>query len=453
MALANTGVLLAQKGFNVLMIDWDLEAPGLERYFDAYIFAGDRKNNGLIEFLLEADKVVPPMEFGEENEDQLTTFYETLLPNYITPVNKGKAREWDGKLSLLRAGNVDADDYSDKIMSFPWVSFFNEIPSFFPFFSYFLKEKYDYVLIDSRTGHTDSGGVCTMLMPDSLVLAFIPNRQNLDGVLQLAEKASNYRKNSSDIRPLSIFPLPCRIEINEQKEREKWSAEYTSAFEKTLAKLFSLPAISLARYFETPIVQSTYYAFGEKIAVLDETVRNTLSLSSAYSAFVNTLTGGKKIWDIVADIVANKDIKNAKPKPKFTIIYAVQDEPIKKKLEKQLWPIKKQVHWESLPVYADYTNLQGFNQIIESLEASKMVVLLISIDLIISDAIPLITRHFNRFKKGNKLAIIVRPCLWEDVFERDKFILYPTEGTLSNSENNQDVVLKAVASYIKGYFE
>ena len=33
MALANTGVQLARQGASVLLVDWDLEAPGLDRYF------------------------------------------------------------------------------------------------------------------------------------------------------------------------------------------------------------------------------------------------------------------------------------------------------------------------------------------------------------------------------------------------------------------------------------
>ena len=33
MALANVAVLLSQWGKKVLMVDWDLEAPGLEHFF------------------------------------------------------------------------------------------------------------------------------------------------------------------------------------------------------------------------------------------------------------------------------------------------------------------------------------------------------------------------------------------------------------------------------------
>jgi MinD-like ATPase involved in chromosome partitioning or flagellar assembly len=34
MALANVGVMLASAGHRVLLVDWDLEAPGIEAYFE-----------------------------------------------------------------------------------------------------------------------------------------------------------------------------------------------------------------------------------------------------------------------------------------------------------------------------------------------------------------------------------------------------------------------------------
>ncbi len=40
----------------------------------------------------------------------------------------------------------------------------------------------DYVLIDSRTGDTDVLGICTRQLPDSVVLMFTPNEQNLAGL-------------------------------------------------------------------------------------------------------------------------------------------------------------------------------------------------------------------------------------------------------------------------------
>ena len=58
----------------------------------------------------------------------------------------------------------------------------------------------DYVLIDSRTGHTDSSGICTRQLPDSVVILFFPNEQNLRGLTQVvrdirAEADEPRRKN------------------------------------------------------------------------------------------------------------------------------------------------------------------------------------------------------------------------------------------------------------------
>jgi MinD-like ATPase involved in chromosome partitioning or flagellar assembly len=53
MALANVAWILATHGKRVLAIDWDLEAPGLHRYF-LPLLGGDpeaKKNDGLIDRL------------------------------------------------------------------------------------------------------------------------------------------------------------------------------------------------------------------------------------------------------------------------------------------------------------------------------------------------------------------------------------------------------------------
>ena len=49
MALANIAVLLARRGLKVLMVDWDFEAPGLDRYFS--YFSLETKGAGLLRML------------------------------------------------------------------------------------------------------------------------------------------------------------------------------------------------------------------------------------------------------------------------------------------------------------------------------------------------------------------------------------------------------------------
>ena len=57
MALANIAILLAHMGKKVLMIDWDLEAPGLPRYFVDYKIE-NRGEKGLLDLLLAAKELI-----------------------------------------------------------------------------------------------------------------------------------------------------------------------------------------------------------------------------------------------------------------------------------------------------------------------------------------------------------------------------------------------------------
>jgi MinD-like ATPase involved in chromosome partitioning or flagellar assembly len=54
MAMANLAWLLASRGRKVLTIDWDLEAPGLHRFFRPVLTDPEQETSeGLIDFLTE----------------------------------------------------------------------------------------------------------------------------------------------------------------------------------------------------------------------------------------------------------------------------------------------------------------------------------------------------------------------------------------------------------------
>src|SRR5213078_2846099 len=54
MALANVAWILASTGLKVLVIDWDLEAPGLHRYFRPFLDDTElTQSPGLIDFLTD----------------------------------------------------------------------------------------------------------------------------------------------------------------------------------------------------------------------------------------------------------------------------------------------------------------------------------------------------------------------------------------------------------------
>jgi Mrp family chromosome partitioning ATPase len=57
MALANIALLLARRNLRVLTVDWDLEAPGLERYFS--YFDVKPGGPGLLRLCMEARRGAP----------------------------------------------------------------------------------------------------------------------------------------------------------------------------------------------------------------------------------------------------------------------------------------------------------------------------------------------------------------------------------------------------------
>jgi hypothetical protein len=73
------------------------------------------------------------------------------------------------RLSFMKAGSFD-DDYPRRVGNFRWDLLYERAPSLIPAMARCLSGRFDYVLIDSRMGVTDTSEICTTLMPELLVL-------------------------------------------------------------------------------------------------------------------------------------------------------------------------------------------------------------------------------------------------------------------------------------------
>src|SRR5438045_466599 len=100
-ALANIAVLLAKRGKRVLMMDWDLDAPGLHGYFSQYLPNASRKQEGIIHLLSQ-------MRNGEKTDWR--AFVEEISIENV-------------KLSLISSGDRDRD-YVELVREFSWPDFF-----------------------------------------------------------------------------------------------------------------------------------------------------------------------------------------------------------------------------------------------------------------------------------------------------------------------------------------
>lgn len=260
MAVANVAWILASGGKRVLTVDWDLEAPGLHRYYTPFLSDKDlTEADGLIDLLIEFRDATATGHDGS-GDDKWYELYADISA-YVVSL------DWDfprgGTLDLLPAGRQGAS-YSARVNSFDWVEFYERRGG--GVFLEAIKEKmradYDYVLIDSRTGVSDISGICTVQMPDAVVVCFTLNNQSIKGSAAVAH--SIYEQRLRKGREIAIFPVPMRVE-----PFEKAKLDMRREYAKKMFELFPahLPPQSRAQFQEdTQVKYLPYYAYEEILA-------------------------------------------------------------------------------------------------------------------------------------------------------------------------------------------
>jgi hypothetical protein len=231
MALAGVAYLLAERGLRVLAIDFDLEAPGLERYY----FEDDearrvRERPGLMDLILQYKRALT-----SESEFARASFrdWQQFVTDAVPVTAPG------GSVDLMTAGCRAPDEqlrlYARAVRGFDWQDFLDNWSGalFFEWLrQIFLAspKSYDVVLIDSRTGVTEMGGVCTYQLADVAVLLCAANYQNLDGTLSVVR---DFRSDAvlalRGGRPLELLVIPARLEP-EHPQREQFFADFERAF-------------------------------------------------------------------------------------------------------------------------------------------------------------------------------------------------------------------------------
>jgi cellulose biosynthesis protein BcsQ len=310
MALANfacwLGKRLKSPSRRVLLMDWDLEAPGLHRYFpDKTELPENETRPGLIHYFeeLRVQLAAEPELYNKKlsGGDGAKAMREAF------PLDSYLIRDVQPGVDLLKAGNIN-NEYARLVSTFNWVEFYKNYGKIFRALREWLSSAYAYCLIDSRTGFNDVSGICTMLMPEKLVAVFTPNRQSLSGVVDLAARAVEYRRSADDFRPLAVFPLPSRIERNEEKLRGTWREIYQQAFEAALKNIYQLDSCDLAAYFDDVLLPHvSFYAYGEELALLREKRRDKQSLSRAYEDFFEKLDGLEFAWDKPGEVKTKEE--------------------------------------------------------------------------------------------------------------------------------------------------
>ncbi|SDP90083.1 KGGVGR-motif variant AAA ATPase [Lentzea jiangxiensis] len=281
--LANTAVLLARWGYRVLAVDWDLEAPGLHLYFRPHL--SHVPDSGVVDLA-----------------------YDFLQKVEVPPAHTVRVDVEGGVLDLMAAGKVVGNKldaaYTYRMQEIDWEELYEQG------FAEYLEDrreewiaKYDFVLIDSRTGVSDIAGICAAQLPDRLVVVFTANEQNLNEVVDIVHLADQARDRLPYDRPRhQVMPVLSRLDNRMEYERaEEWQQKCVGVvaplFNNWLVK--GVTPEQMVRHLTVPYI--SYWSFGELLPVLAERPPSSDQISFALETVAAVIAQEFDRTDLLAD--------------------------------------------------------------------------------------------------------------------------------------------------------
>jgi tetratricopeptide (TPR) repeat protein len=237
LALANVAALLVKRGRRVVLIDFDLEAPGLDSFDEFKCIAGQP---GVVEYVARFKEMNAAPDIGQ-------FIHSCELPGPLR-----------GKLWIMPAGKKDRL-YNRCRADLNWADLYEN-----HFGEQFVENwkaaiahccQPDYVLVDSRTGLTEVGGICTLHLPDLVVMMLGLNEQNVRGVAAVARTI----RNSTITRLPQVHYVASPVPNLPREDKSPFSERWTAA-----ASHLGVKIESAIRYYPRA-------ALNEKLFVLEKT--------------------------------------------------------------------------------------------------------------------------------------------------------------------------------------
>lgn len=196
--LANAARFVASLGQGVVALDLDLEAPGLHYKLGNAALRQRRLPGGAVPYLVATarDAASPPPLEGHLIDVPVPPGTGGWLR--LMPAGPAPNRTYWSALKQL-GETIRFDDPSGQGLM-PLLDLHGRIRD---------EMKPDYLLIDTRTGITELGGLATTILADTVVCMFVANEESLDGTLMVAEalRASPRLKGQ---RPIRLVPVLAR---------------------------------------------------------------------------------------------------------------------------------------------------------------------------------------------------------------------------------------------------
>lgn len=285
MALANIADLLARSGLRVLIVDFDLEAPGVEHFFPIDHEA-IRGHEGMLDLLLTFKHSVSVAASDEEKGAyrRLDRFVATVYP----------FRDGAGGIDLLPAGRRLSEEelgrYGEELRRFDWLDFYfawsGEL--FFEWLRRTLEERYDAILVDSRTGVTEMGGVCAYQLADAIVVLCAANEQNLEGTDAMVRHfVSPQVRSVRRDRPLDVLIVPARVDQKDGALRRRFKHDFQARFGSYAPDRLAREQIG---FWDLQIPYEPRYAFAEQVVTDPARSDERRSVASAYGKLLTAIS-------------------------------------------------------------------------------------------------------------------------------------------------------------------
>ena len=409
-ALANIAALLNAWGYKVLCVDWDLEAPGLQFYFQSRL--ATQNPPGLVEFIHDYAKGRRPS-----------------WRDYAASVSFNKI---GSPLLFMQAGYRD-ELYAQRLHNLNWETLYSEhnLGNFLEQLRNEWKEAMDFIFIDSRTGITDIGGICTIQLPDLLVLLLTANEQSLSGSVDTINRLRTAQADLPlDRGNIPVLPIISRFEGRvEYKQAEQWLTK----FAQRLAPFYkewlhrNVKVEEILNFTRIPSVP--FWSFGEELPVIDKgtddpddigfPLETLAALVAQKFSSTDVLIRNRDAFVSAAKTAAENrdDLTEQQPSPvNLFISYSYRDKKFKEELEVHLSILRRQkiiTIWSDRQISAGTDWTQEINA---RLEESHVILLLISSDYLASPASDQeMEQAIKRAQAGKAklIPILLRPVDWQ----------------------------------------
>ena len=288
MALANVAWILAASGRRVLMVDWDLESPGLYRYFGPFLSEeAVRDSSGVIDMIHDFESE------ARRRIEKDEPFHDVAAYARVTQYTQ--SLDWafpgDGTLDIMSCGRQNSD-YPAIIGNLGWDVFYERLrgAQLFTALRADMKARYDYTLIDSRTGFGDIAGICTFDLPDTLINCFTLNTQGIEGAASVAADVARYRTRDTG-KKIKVLPVPMRVENN---EKAKVEAGRNLARRRLSLLPEGMTEAQRDEYWTNVVIPyQPFYAYEETLATFGDDDSGPMTLLGAYERLAKYITDGE----------------------------------------------------------------------------------------------------------------------------------------------------------------